>query len=287
MKYHSAGGIKGNVSFNRTYRRLHMILFVLIALLVPFALELLFDKDSRYWWQSILVLAIWSTVILIAYKTSPRAFVNKLRKKYISVYEDNCDPAKFLSSSDGVINKIRAPYETWHIWFLNYCCLAHFDCGNDSEAECLLQTMLDDLGKTKVAVERARKTIVIFPSLATLREKEVAVKSLDNAEAVLLEKPKKNSQDLLYISFQRKLMLDYKNNDSLSIIATWEEQRCHKDSSNRTKAIAAYRQSEEFKKLGNIDKEVELLRYVVTHGSKLLVGRHACSRLTDLRQQQA
>jgi len=81
---------------------------------------------------------------------------------------------------------------------------------------------------------------------------------------------------------RKKLAFAESSDDPNVIISTWEEVRKTRSTSVRAKVNAALHESKGYRMLNDTDEEIELLRYVCGHGSKLTAGREAQARLAEI-----
>ena len=269
--------------FSKAYKFIQFLLSMVFGICILEVNSVAFGISTPYtWWGFILVLAEILVLINMIYRALHRRLVHKI-KGDISVYEDDCDPDGSLLLSDKVAKTISPPYNAWDIWFLSYRCLAYYSLGEEDIARGILQDMLDDISKATKGDHRAAfREFSVFPALASIEGRGVALEYIKDVEAFFMQDPKKYSSKLSYISEQREIALAEESGDPALRISVWRKQRKREDCSLRAKVVAAFHEAEGHREAGETEEELALLRYVAEHGSKLRVGRIAVARLSEV-----
>ncbi len=203
--------------------------------------------------------------------------------KYISYYDNDCDPQKMLDESVKVREKLQAPFNTLVAWFASYCAQALLDVGHTQQA----QIIAGDLRQSVDAQSKTTRKVDILVNLVPLLSKLEGAKSASECSQYALNmldeinEPEKSSRRI-YLQNQLKMAQERIDNDNNELIALYESTRDNNSLAMRIRVEYAWDEARIFYSEGSKDRELSCLHFVVDNGNKLALVGVARKRLAAL-----
>ncbi len=203
--------------------------------------------------------------------------------KYISYYDNDCDPQKMLDESAKVRERLVAPFNTVAAWFAAYCAQALLDVGHTQQAQTIakdIRSSVDSQNKT------TRKVDVLMNLVPLLAKLEGATSARDCSQYALnlldeINEPQKSNRRA-YLQNQFNMAQERIDNNNDALISLYESTRNNKYLAMRIRVEYAWDEARIFYSDGSKDRELSCLHFVVDNGNKLALVSAARKRLAEL-----
>ncbi len=203
--------------------------------------------------------------------------------KYISYYNDDCDPQKLLDESSKVRARLQAPFNTVAAWFAAYCAQALLDTGHSQQAQAIANDLRISTDAQSKTTRKVDVLVNLVPLLSKLEGAESAHKCAQYALNLLdqINEPEKSSRRS-YLKSQLKMEQERMDNNNEELISLYESTRNSPYTTMRIRVECAWDEARIFYAEKNRDRELSCLQFVVDHGNKLALVGSARKRLAEL-----
>lgn len=268
------------------YSKKHLIVYYALAAVgvLGFLMLTAFiagDSVPVTWWGFFLLVIDVVIPVLLALVVA-KWLMNKDARKTISIYEEECDPGRFIDMSEKVASRIIAPFGEWGAWYESYRSMAYGDLGIEDEGRRIFESMLKSAEVVSSKKEKADMMLFSYPSAVKFKGQKDAMWLIEEAKSAYLSDPIKYKDKLDYISSQESLNKAMGENDVERSIEILKRMREDRQNSLRVRAEAAYEEAQLLHMRGRFAEELTCLAFVVENGGKLPIANVAKTRLASL-----
>lgn len=201
----------------------------------------------------------------------------------VSIYNDECNPEKFLSEGKDLSEAMKMPYNQFSAWYMSYFAQAMLDSGDTTQANSIYENITESVNLAKKPMEKLAILANVIPLAEKIGGEDIALKTIDEASKQLEEcRPSFVMHYRDFLDSQKKIILarSEKDYEKIAILdkSVWENDNYPK----RIRVEYAWDSASASYALHNIEDEKVALQYVVDNGGTLALVGKAKGRLNKL-----